>query len=86
MRGLGVVQLDINTARRGAVESFRDGRSPYEGEKVVWRGDRIEWLLCHGFDAWWAAERAAGRAVVPSSIAQGPDLPEPAQRVRAGAA
>jgi hypothetical protein len=28
----------------------------------------IEWLLAHGFDAFWSAERASGRAVVPASL------------------
>jgi glutathione S-transferase len=71
MRDLPVVQQDLETVRRSVAEKFSGGRSPYEAEKVVWRGDRIEWLLCNGFDAWWASERASGRAVVPSSIARG---------------
>jgi glutathione S-transferase len=68
MRDLPAGQQDIETARRAVAENFRDGRSPYEAEKVIWRGDRIEWLLCNGFDAWWSAERASGRAVIPSSV------------------
>jgi len=44
------------------------GQSPYEGEKIVWRGDRIEWLLAHGFHEWLLAELQAGRAVVPCSV------------------
>jgi glutathione S-transferase len=70
MRGLPAVQKDLETVRSGMAEKFRNGRSPYESEKVVWRGDRIEWLLSNGFDDWWAAERASGRAVVPSSVAR----------------
>ncbi len=68
MRALPVVQQDLEAARRGVAEKFRGQSSPYEAEKVIWRGDRIEWLLCNGFDAWWSAERASGRAVVPSSV------------------
>jgi glutathione S-transferase len=71
MRDLPAVQQDLETVRRGMAEKFPDGRSPYEAEKVIWRGDRIEWLLCNGFDAWWASERAAGRAVVPTSVGRG---------------
>jgi glutathione S-transferase len=70
MRELPVVQKDLEDARRGAAEKFRGGCSPYETEKVIWRGDRIEWLLCNGFDEWWSAERASGRAVVASSVAR----------------
>ena len=77
MRDLSVVQKDLEVARRGLVEKFRDGRSPYEAETIIWRRDRIEWLLCNGFDAWWASERASGRAVVPSSVASAVGLAGP---------
>jgi len=49
------------------VEKLSAGASPYEAEKVVWRGDRIEWLLAHGFRDWFQAELESGRAVVPRS-------------------
>lgn len=68
MRGLAIVRKDLDVARRAAAEKFGAGASPYEGEKVVWRGDRIEWLLARGFDAFWNAERESGRAVVPTSL------------------
>src|SRR5262249_1167948 len=69
MRDLPIVQKDLEVAKNALAEKFRAGRSPYEAEKVIWRGDRIEWLLGNGFDAWWASERASGRAVVPTSVA-----------------
>jgi glutathione S-transferase len=68
MRRLDVVRKDLDVVRRAAAEKFGANASPYEGEKVVWRGDRIEWLVASGFDAFWQAERAAGRAVVPKSL------------------
>ncbi len=68
MREQPVVRQDLAYVKRAAVDKFVNNPSPYEGEKVIWRGDRIEWLLCNGFDEWWAAERASGRAVVPSSL------------------
>jgi glutathione S-transferase len=68
MRKQPVVRDDLEYVKRAAVEKFAGNSSPYEGEKVVWRGDRIEWLLCNGFDDWWSAERASGRAVIPSSL------------------
>jgi glutathione S-transferase len=65
MRALPAVRADLESVKRGVVEKFSSGASPYEAEKVVWRGDRIEWLLAHGFEAWFRAELASGRAVVP---------------------
>ena len=66
MRALPVVRADLESVKRSALEKFGAGRSPYEAEKVVWRGDRIEWLLARGFEDWFHAELAAGRAVVPA--------------------
>jgi glutathione S-transferase len=65
MRAIPAVRADLDFVKRSVVEKFSSGASPYEGEKVVWRGDRIEWLLAHGFADWLRAELAAGRAVVP---------------------
>jgi glutathione S-transferase len=65
MRTLPCVRSDLDYVRRSAIEKFAPGASPYEAEKVVWRGDRIEWLLAHGFREWFWSELASGRAVVP---------------------
>ena len=65
MRLQAAVLGDLEYVKRSAVEKFGSGQSPYEGERIVWRGDRIEWLLAHGFDEWLVAEIAGGRAVVP---------------------
>jgi len=67
MRMQAAVREDLESVKRCAVEKFGSGRSPYEAEKVVWRGDRIEWLLAHGFQDWLFSELARGRAVVPCS-------------------
>jgi glutathione S-transferase len=67
MRALPVVRADLDYVKRSVVEKFSAGASPYEAEKVVWRGDRIEWLLAHGFQDWFHAELESGRAVVPRS-------------------
>jgi len=53
---------------RSATGKFGSGASPYEGTKVVWRGDRLEWLFRNGLHDWWLAEVAAGRVVIPSPI------------------
>lgn len=68
LRELAVVRQDLEYVRRAAREKFVDGPSPYEGERIVWRGDRIEWLFHNGFADWWYAEYRAGRAVVPGSL------------------
>jgi hypothetical protein len=68
MRELPAVRRDLEHVRRAARERFVDAPSPYEAERVVWRGDRLEWLLHNGFADWWYAELRAGRAVVPGSL------------------
>lgn len=68
MRALPAVQWDLAHVKQSALEKFGAGASPYEAEKIVWRGDRIEWLLAHGFVDWLRAELAAGRAVIPNSV------------------
>ena len=68
MRAQAFVQEDLDHVKRSAVAKFAAGRSPYEGEKIVWRGDRIEWLLAHGFHDWLFAEIAGGRATVPRHV------------------
>ena len=69
MRALPFVRRDLDVVRRGVAEKFH-GRevSPYESERIVWRGDRLEWLFAHGFHDWWAGEWRAGRAIVPRSL------------------
>jgi len=68
MRMQTAVQEDLAYVKRSAVEKFGAEQSPYEDEKIVWRGDRIEWLLAHGFQDWLFSELARGRAVVPCSV------------------
>jgi glutathione S-transferase len=71
MRAQPVVREDLEHVKRSAIEKFAAGASPYEAEKVVWRGDRIEWLVANGFHEWFASELAAGRAVVPRPLEEG---------------
>jgi glutathione S-transferase len=68
MRELPCVRRDLEYVKRAARAKFVDGPSPYEAEKIIWRGDRIEWLFHNGFADWWYAEQKAGRAVVPDSL------------------
>jgi hypothetical protein len=59
------VREDLEYVKRSAIEKFGSGRSPYDSEKIVWRGDRIEWLLAHGFQDWLLSELSHGHAVIP---------------------
>jgi len=68
MRQLPAVRADLGYVKRSAAEAFGGTSSRYEGEKVIWRGDRIEWLLAKGFHEFFAAEVAGGRAVIPRSL------------------
>ncbi|HYB98805.1 MAG TPA: glutathione S-transferase family protein [Candidatus Limnocylindrales bacterium] len=68
MRDIPAVREDLELVKNAVREKFVDAPSPYEREKVVWRGDRIEWLIRNGFADWWYDELRAGRAVVPSSL------------------
>jgi glutathione S-transferase len=67
MRMEAAVREDLEYVKRSAIEKFGSGQSPYEDEKIVWRGDRIEWLLAHGFGDWFASELSADRVIVPRS-------------------
>ncbi|CAG0986959.1 Stringent starvation protein A [Myxococcaceae bacterium] len=66
MRELPIVRADLESVKRMAFERFATGRHPYEATKIVWRGDRLEWLFANGLHDWWAEELRSGRAVVPS--------------------
>jgi hypothetical protein len=68
MRALPVVQADLEHVKRSVAEKFASGASPYEGERVVWRGDRIEWLIAHGYWDWFRSELVSRRAIVPRSV------------------
>lgn len=67
MREQPAVRRDLDDVRRAAREKFLEGPSPYEPEKIVWRGDRLEWLFRHGFVDWWVGEWRAGRALLPGA-------------------
>jgi glutathione S-transferase len=64
------VREDLEYVKQCAIEKFGSGQSPYEGEKIVWRGDRIEWLLANGFQDWFVSELELGRAVVPRWVSR----------------
>lgn len=59
---------ELENVKRSMLEKLASGASPYEAEKLAWRGDRIEWLLANGFHDWFRSELMANRAVVPRSV------------------
>jgi glutathione S-transferase len=41
------------------------GPSLQRPERIVWRGDRIEWMLAHGYHEWFIEEIRRGRVAWP---------------------
>jgi len=66
MRSCPAVRVDLDRVKRAVAEKFGHGPSPYEGDKIVWRGDRLEWLFSRGFYEWWRRELDEGRVVIPT--------------------
>ena len=62
MRALDVCRADV-----ARVQAFLGALAPDRPplQHIVWRGDRVEWLLAHGFHEWFLAEIRAGRVAWP---------------------
>lgn len=60
-------QLDVGRTDLERTQAFlRDlGPDLQRPARIVWRGDRIEWMLARGFHAWLFAEIEAGRIAWP---------------------
>jgi glutathione S-transferase len=60
-------QLDVCRADLDRTQKFlRDlGPSLQRPPRIVWRGDRIEWMLARGFHDWFVGELRAGRVAWP---------------------
>jgi glutathione S-transferase len=72
MRKLPVCVADMQRAR-AFMAQLRE--IDFERRRIFWRGDRIEWLLAHGFHDWFMREIAENRVLWP-----GPALPAPLSR------
>jgi hypothetical protein len=68
LRGLRIFADDLERAR-GFLS--RLDTAGLERDKIFWRGDRIEWMLAKGFDAWFFREIEEHRVLWP-----GPTLPD----------
>lgn len=67
MRRLPIALADLERARNYVA---RLDQLELERTRIFWRGDRIEWLLAHGFHDWFFREIAEDRVLWP-----GPALP-----------
>jgi glutathione S-transferase len=62
LRQLDVCRADLERTQR----FLRDlGPSLQRPPRIVWRGDRIEWMLARGFHEWFFEEIRAGRVAWP---------------------
>jgi glutathione S-transferase len=73
MRKLPICVADIERARNYIAHLKDHG---VERGRIFWRGDRIEWMLSHGFHHWFMREIAEGRVLWP-----GPALPAPMKQL-----
>ena len=62
MRGIDVCRADLERVRAYVADI---GQRNIERKKIFWRGDRIEWLLTHGYHDWFMKEIADGRTIWP---------------------
>jgi glutathione S-transferase len=60
-------QLDVCRADLERTQTFLRGIGPtlQRPARIVWRGDRIEWMLARGFHAWFFEEITQGRVAWP---------------------
>jgi len=60
-------QVDVCRADLARTQAFLRGAGPalQRPARIVWRGDRIEWLLARGFHEWFVEEIRAGRVAWP---------------------
>ncbi len=66
MREVPCVARDLSYLKSEAASAFsRHDREHYEAVRIVWRGDRIEWLLANGYFDWFEREYREGRVVIP---------------------
>jgi glutathione S-transferase len=69
MRALPICAADVRRARAFIADL---GKRDVERRRIFWRGDRIEWMLSHGFHDWFLKEIREDRVLWP-----GPSLPAP---------
>ena len=69
MRGIEACRADLERAR----SYLADLRARnLERRKIFWRGDRIEWVLAHGYHDWFLQEIREDRVIWPGLGVPGP--------------
>jgi Glutathione S-transferase, C-terminal domain len=69
MRSLPICAADVQRARDYVAHmNARD----FERKRIFWRGDRIEWILAHGFHSWFFKEISEGRVIWPGAALPAP--------------
>jgi glutathione S-transferase len=69
MRQLPVCGADVRRARTLMAQL---AKLDVEKRRIFWRGDRIEWMLSHGFHDWLMREIAEDRALWPGTALPAP--------------
>ena len=68
LRALDICRADLE--RAGAwLNAYM--ANPPKVEHAVWRGDRIEWVLAHGYHDWFFDQVRTGRVAFPRQVARG---------------
>jgi glutathione S-transferase len=62
LRAVDVCSADVDRTKTFLGELGSDLVRPAQ---IVWRGDRIEWMLAHGYHEWFMEEIRAGRVAWP---------------------
>lgn len=70
LRAMPLFAADLDRTKAYLTEVATGGGDTIERRKIFWRGDRIEWLLAHGFHDWLMGEIREGRVMFP-----GPAIP-----------
>jgi glutathione S-transferase len=64
LRSIDVCRADIERTQ-SFLAAAQSGAGLKRPPQIVWRGDRIEWVLAHGFHDWFFGEIRAGRVAWP---------------------
>lgn len=67
LRNLAFVREE-NVTLQASVGLLMANPQRYESTRIVWRGDRLEWLFEKGYVDFWLQELREGRVLIPSSL------------------
>ncbi len=70
LRSMDLFAADLERTKRFMAEHASG--ATHERKRIFWRGDRLEWVLAHGFHHWLAREIDEDRAIFPGLGIPGP--------------